>query len=154
MITGEAGVDDSAHHSRPDYLLVFSELMAPGDTTCMVMMTARSIDQLLKFSNITRPGIADQRLHGLRRDRVPHTLIPAAEFLYEVANEQRNDGALVKSNCIEGCLFRRPVLDTTAELFPVVNKNHEHEGRNDDLHEAPIQPNAEDVAISAFDVDE
>jgi hypothetical protein len=40
------------------------------------------------------------------------------------------------------------------ELFPVVNKNHEHERRNDDLHEAPIQPNAEDVAVSAFDVDE
>jgi hypothetical protein len=113
-----------------------------------------SLDHILKFSNITRPVIADQRLHGLRRDRVGHTLIPAAKFLYEVANEQRNDSALVKRNCIKDCLFRRPVIDTSAELFPVVNKNHEHDRSNDDLHEAPIQPNAEDVAVSAFDVDE
>jgi hypothetical protein len=37
-ITGEAGVDDSAHHRRPEYLLAFTELMPPWDPTCVVMM--------------------------------------------------------------------------------------------------------------------
>ena len=34
--------------------------------------------------------IADQCLHGFRWNGVDHTLIPAAEFLDEVADEQRN----------------------------------------------------------------
>ncbi len=48
------------------------------------------LNHILKLSNVAWPVIADQCLHSFRWNGVDHTLIPAAEFFDEVADEQRN----------------------------------------------------------------
>src|SRR5579871_3257444 len=50
----------------------------------------RPFDHILKFAYVTGPMVADQRLHCFGRDAVDHTIIPLAELLDEVADQQRD----------------------------------------------------------------
>src|SRR5579863_1488146 len=50
----------------------------------------RTLDHILQFSNISWPVIAHQCLHRFRRDAIDLTIVPLAELLNEVANQQRN----------------------------------------------------------------
>jgi hypothetical protein len=64
------------------------------------------------------------------------------------------DDASSRRICIEDAWFTRAIYATCSELFSEVNKNHEHDSRNHDLHEAPIQPDVKDIAVSTLDIDE
>ena len=50
----------------------------------------RALDYILEFSNIARPVIPDQSLHRFRKDGVNHAIVPPAELLHEVPDEQGN----------------------------------------------------------------
>ena len=49
-----------------------------------------TFDEVLQFTNVAWPLIAYQRLHGFRRNGVDHPMVPAAEFLDEVADQLRD----------------------------------------------------------------
>jgi hypothetical protein len=62
----------------------------------------RMLDEILQFTNVSRPGVANQGLHSFRWNRIDYAIHPTREMLCKVPYKQRN---------IFGMLTKRRYMD-------------------------------------------